>query len=69
MRYVDIWGRHDGRIAPSEVSREAFDRLIADEMTAMIDPNANERFRRIERMAKKEYGQRFWWAPGDRLPQ
>ena len=48
--------------------RAAFDRLIADEFVAWADPNAAERFARIERQARKEYDQGFWWRPGHATP-
>ena len=42
----------------------AMERLIFDEMQKMVDPNANEAFRRIERRARSERGQRFFSRPG-----
>ena len=42
---------------------------MEDELEAMIDPNANARFRRIEKRAKKEFNQRFFARPGRGLPQ
>jgi len=48
--------------------RAAWERLIADELNLWADPNANARFRRIERRARKEFDQGFWWRPGKTLP-
>ncbi|NZD59525.1 hypothetical protein HX900_00085 [Rhizobium sp. WYCCWR 11290] len=50
-------------------TKAATDRLIFDNIQAMIDPNYRQSFNRYERRMKKEFGQTFWWAPGDGLPQ
>ncbi len=49
--------------------RLAFERMVEDEIELMLDKNANARFRRIERRAKKEFDQNYWWRPGRGLPQ
>ncbi|MGR9136886.1 hypothetical protein [Rhizobium leguminosarum] len=49
-------------------TKAATDRLIFDNIQAMIDPNYRQSFNRYERRMKKEFGQTFWWAPGDGLP-
>ena len=49
--------------------RLAMERLIFDELEAAIDPNAAKSFRMIEKRARREYGQRFWWKPGTPAPQ
>jgi hypothetical protein len=48
--------------------RLAFQRGVLDQLALMIDDRAPERFRRIEREAEKNFGQRFWWAPGRSAP-
>ncbi|MEH7904344.1 hypothetical protein V7794_24520 [Rhizobium laguerreae] len=50
-------------------TKAATDRLIFDNIQAMIDPNYRQSFNRYERRMKKDFGQTFWWAPGDGLPQ
>jgi hypothetical protein len=47
----------------------AYERLIADEQALWLDPNANRRFRQIEKRARKEFGQKFFSKPGKGLPQ
>jgi hypothetical protein len=42
----------------------AMERLIFDQLEAAIDPNAAQSFRRIERGARRDYGQRIFWKPG-----
>jgi hypothetical protein len=49
-------------------TKMATDRLIFDNIQAMIDPNYRASFDRYERRMKKEFGQSFWWSPGDALP-
>ncbi|MGO7286967.1 hypothetical protein ACC805_34300 [Rhizobium ruizarguesonis] len=50
-------------------TKAATDRLIFDNIQAMIDPNYRQSFNRYEKRMKKDFGQTFWWAPGDGLPQ
>ncbi|MDI7862528.1 hypothetical protein MRS76_11205 [Rhizobiaceae bacterium n13] len=49
-------------------SKLATDRLIFDNIQAMIDPNYRQSFARYERRMKKDFGQTFWWGPGEGLP-
>lgn len=52
--------------------RLAFQRAVVDQLAVMIDPRAPDRFRRMEDLAQRDWGQRFWFRPGsatpDRLP-
>jgi len=48
--------------------RTAFERVILDNMRKWTDPDAEARFRRTERRWKKEFGQKFWWRPGESTP-
>lgn len=50
-------------------ARTAADRLIFDQIQMLVDPNYRASFARYERRLKKEFGQTFWWAPGDGLPE
>jgi hypothetical protein len=47
--------------------RLAFNRYVADQLQAQIDPDFDERARRMERDAEDQ-GQQFFWAPGDYAP-
>lgn len=49
-------------------TRLAFERLMLDEMSVMVDPDYRERFKRLERYAA-EQGQDYFWAPGDYLEE
>ncbi|WP_105438489.1 hypothetical protein [Neorhizobium sp. T25_13] len=46
----------------------ATDRLLFDQLQTMIDPDYRHSFARYERRMKKEFGQSFWWGPGDVTP-
>lgn len=49
--------------------RLVLQRAVFDQMALMIDPRAPDRFRRMEDMAQRDWGQRFWWSPGRATPQ
>lgn len=44
--------------------RLAFQRQVLDQMARMIDERAPERFQRMEEQARKDFGQSYWWQPG-----
>ncbi len=50
-------------------SKLATDRLIFDNIQSMIDPDYRSSFSRYETRMRKDFGQTFWWGPGDRLPE
>jgi hypothetical protein len=50
-------------------ARLAIDRMIFDSLREMSDPQANTSFRRIMQNARRDYGQEYWWRPGDPLPE
>lgn len=50
-------------------ARAAVDRLLFDQIQMLVDPNYRQSFARFERRIKKDFGQSFWWAPGDALPE
>src|SRR5690606_8455007 len=49
-------------------ARTAFQRILFDNMQRMADPEADKAFRRLERFYDREYGQDYWWAPGEAAP-
>ncbi|MFC5356491.1 hypothetical protein [Azospirillum himalayense] len=52
-------------------SRLVTDRAVMDTIQSLADPEYRQSFRRMEERARKDYGQRFWWRPGqapDRAP-
>ena len=51
-------------------TRLAWERFLSDEIQAWVDAgDAAARFRRVERNARKEFDQRFWWRPGALTPR
>ena len=60
-----------GRYAPGSslwYARAAFERIVLDQLSLLSDPDARSRLQRLEQKARKEYGQEFWWKPGQALP-
>ncbi|EHK77687.1 hypothetical protein SM0020_12205 [Sinorhizobium meliloti CCNWSX0020] len=49
-------------------SKIATDRLLFDQIQTMLDPNYRQSFARYEQRMKKDFGQGFWWRPGDVAP-
>jgi len=48
--------------------RLAIERIVVDELQKQIDPKAHAKFRRRQKMFKRDYGQEYWWKPGDTKP-
>ena len=49
-------------------ARLAFQREIVDQLQEQVDPEYRQAFRRTEERARRDYGQQFYWAPGERAP-
>lgn len=49
-------------------SKIATDRMLFDQIQTMIDPDYRQSFARYEKRMKKDFGQGFWWRPGQALP-
>lgn len=50
-------------------SRLVVERMMLDQVERMIDPKYDSRMRRLEKKMQKDYGQKYWWRPGDALPK
>ena len=50
-------------------ARLGLDRLLWDRLDSMLDPDAQKVRRRRERNLKRDFGQRYWWGPGDSEPR
>lgn len=48
--------------------RQAWERVVLDQMEAAADPDAYKAFRRRQQFFEREHGNRYWWAPGETLP-
>ncbi len=49
-------------------TRLAYDRMVADQLQLMLDPEAERLFRRQERKRAKEYRTETWWPRGEFSP-
>lgn len=49
-------------------ARLAMERLMWDSLRRLADPHAETSFRRVMQNARRDYGQEFWWKPGDVAP-
>ncbi|WP_421593074.1 hypothetical protein [Shinella sp. M27] len=50
-------------------SKIATDRILFDQIQTLIDPNYRQALSRYEKRMKKDFGQGFWWRPGDMAPK
>lgn len=50
-------------------AKTAFDRAVLNQLQLMVDERAPERFARIERMAERDWQQRYFWRPGAAVPE
>jgi len=46
----------------------AWQRIAAESLQRQLDPTAYDAFRRRQQSQMKDYGNGFWWAPGDTAP-
>lgn len=61
-----------GRYTPGAnlwFAKTAFDRAVLNQLQLMVDERAPERFSRIERMAERDWQQRYFWRPGVAVPE
>lgn len=49
-------------------ARLAWERMVLDQLQYLTDPDAHRAFRRKMGKRKRDYGQDFWWAPGESAP-
>lgn len=49
--------------------RLAWERHAEDRLMELADPDAAAAFRRREAYYRNQFGQQYWWAPGDRTPE
>lgn len=46
----------------------AWERIVWDQLQYLVDPEANKAFKQRQRFFDKEFGQGFWWRPGQATP-
>lgn len=49
-------------------TRVAYDRLVADRLQMMLDPDAEARMRRAEKSQERTFGNASWWQRGQTAP-
>ncbi len=57
------------RYSPTIWQVEVAKGAMFDQLSLMADPDYEKRLRRIRRNRMKEYGQDYWWRPGEALPE
>lgn len=59
-----------GNIPGSSIwyARLAWERILIDQLQYVVDPEANKAFKRRQKFYAKEFGQAFWWDPGQLTP-
>lgn len=67
---ADLW-----RVGKKEIptislwySRLFVERMLLDQVEKMLDPKYDRRMSAMEKRMKKNYGQGWWWEPGDMAP-
>lgn len=48
--------------------RQAWEHMVLDQLQHLVDPAANKSFKTKQQNLKRDYGQGFWWKPGQALP-
>lgn len=66
---VQLLGRYTPVLSSLFYTKLAYQRWAIDQLSLMADPDAHERFRRMERQARKDYGQQYFWRPGKATPE
>lgn len=49
--------------------RLAYERVLLDNLQRLADPEAHAAFERKIRMQRRDYGNEFFWAPGQSTPR
>jgi len=49
-------------------ARLGLERNFWDRLQMWADPKAKQKMRKLERKYKRDYGQKYWWSPGDAQP-
>lgn len=57
------------RYTPDIWQTYLFSNALFDQLEMLVDPDAQKKYNRQTRKRKKDFGQDYWWAPGDILPE
>lgn len=64
--------RFAGKYTPGSslwYARLGLERTVLDQLQLWADPKAKKKMQRAEKKYRREYGQKYWWAPGEVLPE
>jgi len=50
-------------------SRLALERMVIDQSKKWVDPDNSSKMRRLETRYRNQYGQNYWWRPGQTTPE
>lgn len=50
-------------------ARLAYERILLDQLQTMLDPDAQRSFRRKMQQRRSQFGNAFWWRPGELAPR
>jgi hypothetical protein len=68
-RTLTNWARYNTPfLSTAWPLQTAYYRVVLDQLQMLGDPKAHERMRQQERRLRRDYGQEFFWRPGDPLP-
>ena len=56
------------RYSPDVWQVQLFTNALFDQLELLADDDAQKRFNRITRKRRKDFGQDYWWEPGEILP-
>ena len=65
---VNLASRYTPVLSSLSYGRLATERLFWDQVKDWIDPQRHSKVRRLERKYRREYGQSYWWRPGQTAP-
>lgn len=57
------------RYTPDTWQLHLFVNGLFDQLELYVNPDAQKRFNKIVRKRRKEYGQDYWWKPGELVPE
>jgi hypothetical protein len=49
--------------------RAALERMVVDRLEMLADPQSIKDMQQLERRYMRDYGQQYWWRPGQMMPQ
>lgn len=68
-KFTSEVGRAIDRFTPSIWQTKLFEQAIFNSYQELADPNFAEKKRKLLRTREKEYGQGYWWKPGEFAPE